>query len=268
MPPKAATMPEPPRKVPTRAGVPIVRAVERSIALLRVFQPGRPRQTLTELAGATSLDKNTARRLLHTLEAGGLVDHKDGLYALSHGLLELFSAVDIGGSLREVAAPVLRVIAEETSSTAFLWVHRDGMAVCIERVRPTAPRVEVTWSAVGSRTTLNSGGGPLALLGHLAPADRARALDQVMVRRTPFSLVDRSELTARAAEIARDGAVLAADDYIVGLTALGVPVVDRHGQLLGALSISTLGDHARELVASGYFATLKAHAAALGRRAL
>lgn len=261
-------MPEPLRKVPTRAGVPIVRAVERSIALLRAFQPGRPRQTLTELAGATSLDKNTARRLLHTLEAGGLIDHHDGLYALSHGLLELFSAVDIGGSLREVAAPVLRAIAEEAAATAFLWVHRDGMAVCIERVRPAEPRVEVTWSAVGSRTTLNSGGGPLALLGHLPPAERDRALDQVMVRRTPFSLVERAELAARAEAIARDGEVLAVDDYIVGLSALGVPVFDRHGQLLGAISISTLGDHARELVAGGYFAVLKAHAAALGRRAL
>lgn len=261
-------MPEPPKRVPTRAGVPIVRAVERSIALLRAFQPGRSRQTLTELAGATSLDKNTARRLLHTLEAGGLIDHQDGLYSLSHGLLELFSAVDMGGSLREVAAPVLRAIAEETAATAFLWVHKDGMAVCIERVRPADPRVEVTWSAVGSRTTLNSGGGPLALLGHLAPAERERALDQVMVRRTPFSLVDRDALAARATEIAHAGEVLAADDYIVGLSALGVPVFDRHGQLLGALSISTLGDHARDLAAAGYFTTLKAHAAALGRRAL
>ncbi|MBN8940752.1 MAG: IclR family transcriptional regulator [Rhizobiales bacterium] len=243
-----------------------MRAVERSIALLRAFRPGRTRQTLTELASTTALDKNTTRRLLHTLEAGGLVEHQNGLYALSYGLLELFSAVDTGRPLREIAGAVLPVIAAETSATAFLWVHKDGMAVCVERVRPPQSLVEVTWSAVGSRTTLNSGGGPQALLGHLPPAELKRALDQDLARRTPFTIADREALAARAAEIAKDGHVLAVDDYVVGLSALGVPVFDRHRQLLGAISISTLGDHARQLVASGYFATLESHAAEIGRR--
>ncbi|WP_204348711.1 hypothetical protein, partial [Serratia marcescens] len=78
----------------------------------------------------------------------------------SYGLLELFSGVDTGRPLREIAGSVLLVVAAETSATAFLWVYKDGMAICVERVRPPQSLVEVTWSAVGSRTTLNSGGGP------------------------------------------------------------------------------------------------------------
>ncbi|WP_204332910.1 hypothetical protein, partial [Klebsiella pneumoniae] len=90
----------------------------------------------------------------------------------SYGLLELFSGVDTGRPLREIAGSVLLVVAAETSATAFLWVYKDGMAICVERVRPPQSLVEVTWSAVGSRTTLNSGGGPQALLGHLPPVER------------------------------------------------------------------------------------------------
>ncbi|WP_204323871.1 hypothetical protein, partial [Stenotrophomonas maltophilia] len=78
----------------------------------------------------------------HTLEAGGLIEHRDGFYALSYGLLELFSGVDTGRPLREIAGSVLLVVAAETSATAFLWVYKDGMAICVERVRPPQSLVE------------------------------------------------------------------------------------------------------------------------------
>lgn len=250
----------------SKAGVPIVRAVERAIALLRAFTAERPRQTLTELALATSLDKNTTRRLLHTLETGGLVEHRDGLYALSYGLLELFSGVRAGGDLREIAMPVMQQVAAETLATTFLWIYHEGFAICIERIRPPQPKVEVTWSPIGSRTTLNSGGGPLALLAHLQPADRAFALRQVMISRTPSSLVDRDDLERRASEIARDGHVVAEGDFVVGLTGLGVPIFDRSGTLAAALSISSLSGHMSELVEAGTADQVKRHAKAIGLR--
>lgn len=250
----------------SKAGVPIVRAVERSIALLRAFSAERPRQTLTELSQATSLDKNTARRLLHTLETGGLVEHRDGYYSLSYGLLDLFSGVQAGGDLREIARPAMQQVAAETSATTFLWIYHEGFAICIERVRPPHPKVEVTWSPIGSRTTLNGGGGPLALLGHLQPADRAVALGQLMISRTPSSLVARDALERRAAEIARDGHVVAEGDFVLGLTGLGVPVFDKGGVLVAALSISSLSDHVHEMIDAGIVDKLKRHAKAIGLR--
>lgn len=249
-----------------KAGVPIVRAVERAIALLRAFTAERPRQTLTELASATSLDKNTTRRLLHTLETGGLVEHRDGLYSLSYGLLDLFSGVQAGGGLREIAMPAMQQVATETSATTFLWIYYEGFAVCIERIRPPQPKVEVTWSPIGSRTTLNSGGGPLALLGHLQQADREFALRQVMISRTPATLVAREDLQRRASEIARDGHVVAESDFVVGLTGLGVPIFDKNGTLVAALSISSMSDHMSELVDAGIADQMKRHAKAIGLR--
>lgn len=250
----------------SKAGVPIVRAVERAIALLRAFSAEHPRQTLTELASATSLDKNTTRRLLHTLETGGLVEHRDGLYALSYGLLELFSGVEAGGDLREIAMPVMHQAARDTSATTFLWIYREGLAICVERVRPPHPKVEVTWSPIGSRTTLNSGGGPLTLLGHLGPKERAVALEQIMISRTPFSLVDRRELEELAAQIAKTGHAIAKNDFVIGLAGVGVPVFDRNGNLTAALSISSLSDHVDTLIDDGVAENLKRHARTISLR--
>ena len=88
-------------EIKTRPGLPVVRALDRGLALLKAFTSARPRQTLTELTRAADLDMGTARRLLQTLVLAGLVEHDDrtALYALSAGLLEIAAAVHTGREL-------------------------------------------------------------------------------------------------------------------------------------------------------------------------
>jgi DNA-binding IclR family transcriptional regulator len=229
-------------RVPAKPGVPVVRSLERGVALLKAFTAARPRQTLTELARAAGLDAGTARRLLHTLQLGGLVEHDPdaGAYALAVGVLELASVVDRGRDLRETVAPFLSTIAEEAGATSFLWTYHDGMALCVDRVRAQAPHVDVSWFSVGARTALNCGGGPRALLAFLSEQERRDALSRPLPARTPASQTDPAALAREAEAIRRDGYALAIDDFFIGITGLGAPLMNRDGRLVGALSISGL----------------------------
>jgi DNA-binding IclR family transcriptional regulator len=231
-----------PRAVAEKPGVPVVRALDRGVALLRAFNISKPRQTLTELAKSTGLDKGTARRLLHTLEKAGLIDHDNltSLYSLGTGVLELASSVETGRELREVAAPYMSELTERTGTTAYLWIHHEGSALCVERVRASIPNVDAAWSTVGSRTPLNTGGGPRALLGFISPEELEHALSQELIKRTPKSQTSPKILAREAALIRQRGWELAVDDFVVGLAALGAPIFDRKGQLVGSLSITTL----------------------------
>jgi DNA-binding IclR family transcriptional regulator len=229
-------------RVDPKPGVPLVRALDRGIAILRAFSPEHPRRTLTELARTAELDKGTARRLLHTLAVGGLVerDERTGLFSLAVGVLELASAVATGRDLRDVAIPHLGEIANQTRCTAFLWIHHEGAALCVERARSAHPSVDAAWFTVGSRTPLNCGGGPRVILAFLSPEERRAALAQDLVRRTPASEIDPGRLTQDADRIRARGWELAVDDFVVGLAGLGVPILDRAGALAGSLSISGL----------------------------
>ncbi len=226
----------------TKPGVPLVRALDRGIALLRAFTPEKPRQTLTELTRAAELDKGTTRRLLQTLMFAGLVEHDDrkALYSLSAGVLEIASAVDTGRELKEVAGPYLSDIAEACRATTFLWVHHDGMAVCTERVRAGHPSIDASWFTVGARTPLNCGGGPRVLLAFLSPEEREIALRRPLAARTPASETDPDLLRKAAERIRAAGFELAIDDFVPGLAAVGVPVFDRSGELAGSISITSL----------------------------
>lgn len=231
------------KNLPTlKSSVPMVRAVERAIGLLQAFSQAKPRLTLSELARAAALDKGTTRRILQTLAVGGLIEHDEetARYALSVGVLELGAAVETGRGLRDVAAAHLAKIAMKTGCTTFLWVHRDAMALCIERVRSGEISIDIPWTHVGNRTALNCGAGPRTLLAFLSPQDRAAALASTLPQRTALSQTDPDVLEAACARIRDQGWELAIDDFVLGLTGLGVPIFDRENRLLGTISITTL----------------------------
>lgn len=223
-------------------GVPIVRALDRGVALLKAFDRAKPRQTLTELANSAALDKGTARRLLHTLQRAGLIDHDhlSGLYSLDIGVLELASSVETGRELREIAAPYMSELSERTGTTSYLWVHHEGTALCVERVRASIQNVQAAWFTVGSRTPLNCGGGPRTLLGFITPEQLKFALSLELTKRTPASQTNPKTLAREAAAIRHRGWELAIDDFVVGLAALGAPIFDRQERLVGSISITTL----------------------------
>lgn len=225
-----------------KPGVPLVRALDRGIILLKAFTPAKPRQTLTELTHATELDKGTARRLLQTLLVAGLVeyDERSALYSLSVGVLEIASAVHTGRELREVSSPHLSDIAEACRATVFLWVHHDGMAVCTERVHAAHPSIDATWFRVGGRMPLNCGAGPRTLLAHISPDELELALKRPLTKRTEKSQTDPRVLRKAAKRIREAGFELAIDDFVPGLAAIGVPVFNQSGALAGAISITSL----------------------------
>ncbi len=76
-----------------KSNVPIVRALERGLALLQLFSQAKPQQSLTELAREAALDVGTTRRLLQTLMVAGFVDFNEtaGKYHLTSRIRDLAS---------------------------------------------------------------------------------------------------------------------------------------------------------------------------------
>lgn len=253
-----------------KPGVPVVRALDRGVALLQSFTAARPRLTLAELARAAELDRGTARRLLQTLRLAGLVEHDElsGRYFLGIGVLELAAAVEIGRDLREIAEPYLIDLANRTGAVAFLWSYGDGQALCLARVKAETPAVEATWFPVGGRTPLNCGGGPKALLAFIDETEREAALQRELPKRSPASLTDPQALRDEAARHRGQGWALGVDDFVIGLTGLGVPIFDARKQLIGALAISGLTSVFAAAPEPPHLQALKQAAAAIGAKSV
>lgn len=131
--------------------------------------PGGQRQGLgwsvTDLAGHLGISRPAVYRLLATLEAHGMVARgRDGQVRLGLGVLPLAQAVT--PLLEQVAAPLLRQLAEEMGATAHLTVAEPGPAgeaVAVAVVEPSRTDWHVAYR-VGSRHPLGRGAPGRAIL--------------------------------------------------------------------------------------------------------
>jgi DNA-binding IclR family transcriptional regulator len=101
-------------------------------------------------------------------------------------------------------------------------------------------QIDAAWFAVGALASLNCGAGPRVVLAFVSDDERERNLSGELTRRTPFSETSAIELRRAAGVLREQGWELAVDDFFVDLAAPGIPVFDREGRFVAALSITSL----------------------------
>ena len=170
-------------------------------------------------------------------------DHAGWEYRpLGSRVLELSAAVPQVSELREAVGPILARLALATQTTAFLWVYRHGQAICIERFHGNPP-VQVSWWQIGGALPLHCGAAPRVLLAFLPEAEAEAMLARPLICLAPKGETRSEVLRGRLRRIRKRGWELSADDVAEGLALLGLPVRDRTGAVVAALSLGGLTPH-------------------------
>lgn len=141
--------------------------LDRGLRVLEVLAASPNGLTVTALAGQVGVNRTVVYRLLATLEQHGLA-RRDAAGLVHIGLGVLALARGLQPVLRELAAPVLRRLAEELGMTAHLTVADGGEALAIAVVEPTWTDFHVGYR-VGARHPLGQGAAGRAILLGRAP---------------------------------------------------------------------------------------------------
>lgn len=146
--------------------------LDRGLRALEVLAAAHGGLTVTELAERLAVNRTVVYRLVTTLEQHSLL-RKDARGRLHVGLGVLPLAAAVQPVLRDVAAPVLRELAEGLGCTAHLTVADGGEALALAVVEPSWTDFHVSYR-VGSRHPLDQGAaGRAILLGRPPRADAA-----------------------------------------------------------------------------------------------
>ena len=116
-------------------------SLERGLAILSSFNSDRPLIGVSELSRDLELSRSTAHRYIATLAQLGYLqqDPDSRRYRLGPKVLDLgFSAIN-SMDLREISAPHLRQLSDETEHTVNLAILDGIDVVYIERCRTTGP---------------------------------------------------------------------------------------------------------------------------------
>lgn len=215
-----------------------IQSLERGLTIIRAFGPHAPQQSVGELAGRTGLTRATTRRFLITLQTLGYVESDGRAFWLTPKVLELGYSFLSGLRFVDLAVPHLERLVAEVDEDSEAAVLANEEIVYVARI--SSSKMMTAPINVGGRMPAHATALGKVLLANL-PADELEAylasveLAAVM----PRTVTDRDELRAQLVEIREAGCALANQELEVGLIALGAPVHDRNGRVVGAINVST-----------------------------
>ncbi|WP_306257100.1 IclR family transcriptional regulator [Pararhizobium sp. IMCC21322] len=193
--------------------------------------------TPTEINQKLGLPKPTIHRLFSTLESEGFLQREiDGRsYAPGRRLRHLSMGVLSSLRVRTARLSVLNALAEHIGETCNISVpDRDSM-IYIDRVETKWPlRIQLP---IGTSVPFYCTASGKLYLSKLKKAHLERYLASVnLERRTPKTITDQNELLAEIKKTRSQGYSEDNEEFMEGMIAIAVPIIDVHGRLVSTLS--------------------------------
>jgi IclR family transcriptional regulator, pca regulon regulatory protein len=218
-------------------------SLARGLAVLSAFTSGRPLLGVSDLSREIGLGRSTTHRYVATLASLGYLqqDAATRKYRLGPRVLDLgFSAVN-SMELREISAPHLQQLSDETGYTVNMAILDGTDIVYIERCRSArAGQREIDLNLhVGSRLPSYCTSMGKVLLAYLPPDEQAALLDRMeLTRRGPNTFTDRAALVEELARVRDGGLAINDEELAYGLRSIAAPVRTQAGGAAAAINIA------------------------------
>jgi IclR family pca regulon transcriptional regulator len=210
----------------------------KGLAVLGAFDKERPAMTLSQAAQAAELSRATARRILRTLTALGYVEQNGRQFTLSSRILKLGYAYLATQNWIEQAAAPMRQLSEQFHESCSLAILQGTEIVYVARI--PASRIMSVALAVGTRLPAFHTALGRIQLGYLDDAELWRRLRSLHIEAyTPSTITDIQALFDRVREDHAQRFAIVDEELERGLRAIAVPILDRGGQAIAALNLST-----------------------------
>lgn len=210
--------------------------VNRVMKVLAAVAENGGALSVAQLAAATSLPKPTVHRLCQQLEAGGyFMRHPESRhYGVGHRLWNLgLSVVDAG--LQPERRAILQRLVNEIGETCNLSMRLRDQSIYIDRVESRWPlRLNLE---PGSLVPLHCTAGGKLFLSAMSRARRHKLLSITgMQRHTPNTITEIGRMDREIELIRQRGYSNDDEEFLEGLVALAVPVLNSHGNIVAAIA--------------------------------
>ena len=209
--------------------------LDLSIALARPL-------TVTDVSRELGVNTNMAFRLLSTIENCGYMtkNEENGQYSVSLKALQLSRTALSAMELRRLVMPYLEMVWEKNQkSTLNLAVFYEGDILIVDRIDSlTLPR---TYFTPGKQVPFHCTGVGKVLLSEMP----GEAVDELIKKKglkrfTKNTITDPDEFKAELARVRDEQVGRDRNEYLEGDNCSAVPVRDKDGKIIAAISLSAL----------------------------
>jgi len=221
-----------------------VGAVSRLFAVLRSLgDTVEGGERVTQLAQRIGLSQPTTHRLLRSLMDEGMVeqDARSKRYRLSLEFFALAARAGNTGNLRELVRPAMLRLSASLGDSLFLLARSGFDAICLDRSEGPFP-IRTFTGDIGGRVALGVGQGSLAILAFLPEEERDTVIQYNLPRLKDFHLYDEVFLRSEVENVRTLGYAGRNTGVLQGMAGVAVPILDRDGRAVAALSVATVSD--------------------------
>ena len=223
--------------VPQDGDKKFVTALQKGMEVLTCFGRDAGKLTLSEVARLTGSTPASARRSLHTLLTLGFLESDGKRFWMGPRTLLIAHAYLTSRPTAQLAQPVMEALAERTRESSSLGKLLDDDVIILSRsiTRSTL----TTGLGIGARLPAYCSALGRVLLANL-PAENAARMLRDMDRRplTPRTTCGVDELLALLRGCRELAGAYSDQELELGVRSIAVPIVDRTGGTVAALSIS------------------------------
>ncbi|MEN2395955.1 IclR family transcriptional regulator [Pseudomonas halotolerans] len=221
-----------------------VGAVSRLFAVLRSLgETIEGGERVTQLAQRIGLSQPTTHRMLRSLMDEGMVeqDARSKRYRLSLDFFALAARAGNTGNLRELTRPAMLRLSASLGDSLFLLARSGFDAICLDRSEGPFP-IRTFTGDIGGRVALGVGQGSLAILAFLPEEERDTVIQYNLPRLKDFHLYDEVFLRTEVENVRALGYAGRNTGVLQGMAGVAVPILDREGRAVAALSVATVSD--------------------------
>jgi len=240
--------------------------LHKSMTILRALMDAKTSGLqAAQIVEATGMNRITMHRLVKSLEREGLVERDDGRrYHLGAQAWLLGMAANRRFDLNALAGDSLDRIESETHDTIYLLRRVGDDVLCVARRDGTYP-IKSLVMEVGKAYPVGVGGGGLAVLASLDPAEAKEVLGRLRTRIGAYPKASLARIR-KLLEDARNSGYAFWPALISEALVVGVPILGRDGRPIGALSCAAIKERLGPTRRAKVAALLKAEAKKIERR--
>lgn len=213
-------------------------SLEKGLAVLRAFNAQRRTMNLAEVAEAAGINKSSAQRMIHTLEALGYVRKhpQTKRFQLTPRVMEIGYNYLAADTLVDVANPFLAELAQITGETTNL-TEPDGLEM-VYVARFVAPKFIPIHMPIGSRIPMYCTGSGRAHLSALRDDEvREMLAASELKRHTQQTLTSPDAITAQIEAARHKGYAINDEELFLGDMTIAAPILGSQGRPVAAVHV-------------------------------
>lgn len=229
------------------------RTTQRTVEILKLISRTPEGATLDDLCERLELPKTSAYDIVTTLAEMGMVNVTRGQkQSYTIGLMAYRIGINYTNNLDFLGTiePVLKAFSKEVGKTVFFGVPSDHHVVYICKFEPENPII--TTATVGSKNPMYCTSLGKVILAYSDEETREQVMNRIkFIKHTERTILSRQALLKELEEVRARGYAFDAREMEEHMQCVGAPVFDRDGNVLGAVSVSSLYKPAEDYEALG-----------------